>query len=343
VTQVHNNRVPALPPSIEVRNIISQVGSEQTDKYSILTFPTHERYETGLAKTGHDFYAFRSEGLKEWNKDYAELPDNYYLLPKDSLYNGIQFDFILSQSKFGQFQTAKLLQEKLGIPIVSLEHTLPTSVLKPEWLVEIKQMSGDVDVFISEFSRDEWGIDGINTEVVHHGVDSKLFSPLKVEKQPYALSVVNDFINRDYCCNYSGWERITEGLETKILGDNGELGQPAESVEKLVEEYNQAKVFLNTSTVSPVPTALLEAMACGCAVVTTATCMIPEIVKHGENGMISNNENELREYIDQLMDDEDLRNKLGKAARETIVKDFSEDKFTNKWNKIFDYAYGVKK
>ena len=94
---------------------------------------------------------------------------------------------------------------------------------------------------------------------------------------------------------------------------------------------------------SPVPTALLEAMACGCAIVTTATCMIPEIVKHGENGMISNNEDELSEYIDQLMDDEDLRNKLGKAARETIVKDFSEDKFTDKWNKIFDYAYGVKK
>ena len=84
----------------------------------------------------------------------------------------------------GPQQTAKVMQEKLGIPIVSLEHTLPTSVLKPEWLAEIKQMSGDVDVFISEFSRDEWGIESINPEVVHHGVDSKLFRSLKIEKQP---------------------------------------------------------------------------------------------------------------------------------------------------------------
>ena len=341
MTSSNRIRVPALPPSVETRNIISKVGEETKDKYTILTFPTHERYETNLSKTGHDFYAFRSEGLKDWNTDYADLPSNYYLLPKDSVYNGIQFDFILSQSKFGQFQTAKLLQERLGLPIVSLEHTLPTSNVKPEWLEEIRTMSGDIDVFISEFSRDAWGIQSSTTEVVHHGVDSKLFSPVDITDEPYVLSVVNDFKNRDYCCNYFGWKRITDGLETKIVGDNGELGQPAESVEKLVEEYNTAQVFLNTSTVSPVPTALLEAMSCGRAIVTTATCMIPEIVKNGENGFISNDEEELRGYVEQLLGDEELRTKLGNAARETILTDFSEKMFIDSWNNIFDAAYGV--
>ena len=69
--------------------------------------------------------------------------------------------------------------------------------------------------------------------------------------------------------------------------------------------------------------------------------MIPEIIVNGVNGFISNDENELREYAQQLLDDKELREKLGKAARETVVRDFSEEKFIDNWNKTFDKAYGV--
>ena len=84
-------------------------------------------------------------------------------------------------------------------------------------------------------------------------------------------------------------------------------------------------------------------MACGSAVVSTATCMIPEIIEHGVNGMISNDESELRSYIEQLLSDKDLREKIGKAARETILKKFTEESFLNNWNKIFAKAYEVLK
>ena len=153
--------------------------------------------------------------------------------------------------------------------------------------------------------------------------------------------MVNDFVNRDYCCNYSGWQRITENFETRLVGKTEGLSKPAASVKELAEEYNTAQIFLNTSTISPVPTCLLEAMSCGSAVVTTATCMIPEIIENGVNGFMSNDEEELKGYIKQLLDDEDLRNKMGKAARETILTDFSESKFIDTWNNIFDKAHGV--
>lgn len=275
------------------------------EKLNILTFPTHERYETQLCKTGHNFYAFNANDLKDWNESYAPFPENYHVLPKDAIYQGIKYDLILSQSKFGQFQMSELINKRLEIPLVSLEHTLPTSILNPEWVAQIRNMSGDINVFISEFSRDTWDIKtSPQTEVIHHSVDSELFKPSDVAQVPHVLSVVNDFANRDYCCNYSGWQRITGGLKVKLVGENEGLSEPAASLGELVEEYNKAQVFLNTSTVSPVPTSLLEAMACGCAVVTTATCMIPEIIKHGENGMMSNDEDELRGYIDQLLADD---------------------------------------
>ena len=342
MAKTFNVKVPEIAPNRLVKRDMSKSFGEP-EKYIILTFAAHERYQSQLAKTGHNFYLFQSDGVKNWNNDYAPLPDNHYILPRETLYKGLSFDMILSHSKFGQFQMSELINKNLGLPIISLEHTVPTPHLKQEWLNEIKNMTGDIDVFISEYSKGVWELNTDEYEIVHHSVDTEIFKPRSVEKKPYVLSVVNDFINRDYCCNYSGWVRITEGLDTRIVGDNGEIGSPADSVEDLVNEYNSAQVFLNTSTFSPLPSVVLEAMACGSAVVSTATCMIPEIIEHGVNGMISNDESELRSYIEQLLSDKDLREKIGKAARETILKKFTEESFLNNWNKIFAKAYEVSK
>lgn len=342
MAKTFNVKVPEIAPNRLVKRDMSKSFGEP-EKYNILTFAAHERYQSQLAKTGHNFYLFQSDGVKKWNNDYAPLPDNHYILPRETLYKGLSFDMILSHSKFGQFQMSELINKNLGLPIISLEHTVPTPNLKQEWLDEIKNMTGDIDVFISEYSKGVWDLNTNGYEIVHHSVDTETFKPRSIEKKPYVLSVVNDFVNRDYCCNYSGWVRITEGLETRLVGDNGDIGSPASSVDDLVNEYNSAQVFLNTSTFSPIPSVVLEAMACGSAVVSTATCMIPEIIEHGVNGMISNDESELRSYIEQLLSDKSLREKIGRAARETILNKFTEESFLNNWNKIFAKAYEVSK
>jgi glycosyltransferase involved in cell wall biosynthesis len=87
------------------------------------------------------------------------------------------------------------------------------------------------------------------------------------------------------------------------------------------------------------PTAILEAMACGKPIVSTATCSIPSFIKHGENGFLTNDEEEFRGYIRQLLDDKDLRAKMGQAARETVLDVFSEQKYIDNWNKIFTTVY----
>lgn len=312
-------------------------------KYNIITFDTHERYQTQLCKTGHNFYAFRYDGCKEWDETYAKIPSNYYMLPKNTMPNGIQYDFILSQSKFGQFQMAKQIQRVFNLPIISLEHTLPIPSWPNQQTEAFRQMNGDINVFISEYSCKEWKMNG---QIIHHSVDTDLFNKREEEgiriPKDKILSVVNDFINRDYCCNFKGWQRITDGLPTKVIGNTPGLSKPAASIGELVEEYQQCKVFLNTSTISPVPTALLEAMACGCAVVSTATCMIPEIIKNGHNGFISNDEAELRHHLEKLLYDEALRTSIGENARKTILDRFSENKFLDKWNQTFDKIYGAK-
>jgi glycosyltransferase involved in cell wall biosynthesis len=322
-----------------VDRIISITNRPKKSKYDILTFPTHERYETQLCKTGHEFYSFSLNNTKKWNEKQTSIPSNYHILPESQICGFIEYDFILVQSKFWQYQVAQQINQLLSVPIVCLEHTTPTpQTINEQQFAEMKNMKGDVNVFISDFSKKKWQIDGI---VIHHGLDTDKFAPSESSKKSHILTVANDFKNRDYCLNYSGWKRVTNGLETKLVGETEGLSKPASSVEELVNEYNDCGVYFNSSTLSPIPMSLLEAMSCGCAVVSTATCMIPEIIKNGENGFISNDEDELKKYILQVLHDEELRKTLGENARKTILEKFSESKFVDEWNKLFDKIYEV--
>lgn len=312
---------------------------KKKDKYNIITFDTHERFQTELAKTGHNFYAFRYDNCKIWNETFSKIPDNYYIMPNNTIPNGIDFDFILSQSKFGQLQVAKQIQSAFKIPIISVEHTVPTKDLNPQQVEMMKSLRGDINVFITEYARSEWGYDG---QIVENSIDYETFKPLNlINDQKYILTVANDFVKRDYCLNYKGWQRITEGLPVKLVGDTPGLSKASESIEDLVKEYNSCAVYLNTSTESQLPTVLLEAMACGKPVVTTATCSIPSFVKHGENGFLSNDESALRKYLELLLENDELREKMGKKAREIITQRFSHERFINSWNNVFNKAYGV--
>ncbi len=306
---------------------------------NILCSPTHERYESNLAKTGHNFYGFTAVesdgravvGMKPWNDKFAKRPTNYHLIGNKLPIN-VDFDLVLSQNKFGQYQNLAPIASALQIPLISLEHTLPIPGWRPEALEQCRASRGDRDIFISEYSCGEWGMTG---EVIEHGLDTTLFSPLNYPREKRCLSVVNDWINRDYCCGFNIWREVIEGFPFFVLGDTAGLSKPATSIQHLVSEYNKSLIFVNTSTISPVPTVLLEAMACGCAVVSTATCMIPEIITDGVDGFISNDVSVLRNRIELLLSSPELAIKMGQAARDKIVARFSLERFVKDWNRVF--------
>ena len=324
--------------------VIRRATRKDDEPLNILTFPTHERYQTNIAETGHNFYLWQGKGINPWKSEYSPVPKGHTLLNPTrgdaQIPDYVDIDLVLSQNKFGQFQIAEQIAKQLKCPLVSLEHTLPMESWSNSQLVQMRYMRGDINLFISEYSRNKWGWNENEASVVHHGVDTELFSPSNnTQRDAKVLSVVNDWINRDWCCGFKLWREITnypEGnMPLRVLGDTPGLSAPAESTEHLIEEYRHSRIFLNTSLISPVPTCLLEAMSCGCAVVTTSTCMIPEIIKNGENGYISDDPTKLREYIQRLLSDEKLATELGMAARETVTNNFSLDSFVNKWNEVF--------
>lgn len=308
---------------------------------NILTVPTHERFETGLAKTGHNFYAITSPHTKTWEEKYGKCPENYRVFDMkngQNFPNHIEFDLAISQNKFGQYHLLAPIVNKFRIPLISLEHTLPV----PQWDLNTRrqmiEMRGDVNVFISDYSVDMWGFNPNDSDVkvIRHAVDTELFKPLELARHNRILTVANDFINRDWCLNFGQFTRVTQGLPVQIVGDTPGLSKPASSTEELVQFYNTARVYLNTAHISPIPTSLLEAMACGCACVSIRSAAIPEYIQDGQNGLLAGSDKEMRACLEFLLNNEKEAQRLGLAARQTILEKCTMSRFTQEWNDLFD-------
>ena len=87
-------------------------------------------------------------------------------------------------------------------------------------------------------------------------------------------------------------------------------------------------VFVHPSLRDGMPNAVLEAMACEKAVVATPVGGILDVVKDGENGILIpvNDEDALANAMNEVLNNAELRNRLGKAARQTIINGFSLQK-----------------
>ena len=324
---------------------ITQKIFRNKQKLNILCAPTHETYNSALALTGHTFYCLYRPEWKVWNEVFRPCPDNYILLKDGEIPQELDFDCVLSEQKVGQFQFFQPLAQHYKIPLISVEHTAPPPWYTSIQLKQLKDMRGDINVFITDWSRNQWKWTPEESEVIYHGIDSEIFKPNPtITRQPFILSVVNQFSRpiRHWCCNFPLWRESIQGLPWRHLGaDDEPFSKPAKDLKDLILHYQSAQIFINTSLVSPVPMALLEAASCGCAIITTKTSDIPNIFTHGENCLMGNDPKELHDFGELFLKDTKLREKLGAAARKLVQERFPMDKFVNSWNQMFARAISL--
>ena len=319
----------------KIGSIIRHATRKETDKYNCLTFPTHERYQSNLGGTFCDYYMLQgTPGVKEngWITKYAPMPKNHILLDRrdnvlESIPSWLNADFVLGQHRFGQAQTALQLAKHFSIKSIILEHTTVTNDNLRAAIPQLKEQRADVNVFISKSSCEAWGWDlnDPSVRIIEHGVDSKLFKPnANMKKEPYVLCVVNDWVNRGDILGWDIFNRVVgKEIPVRVLGDNPGISQPPQHVYELVQEYNRASIFYNTSRHSPIPCVLLEAMACELPVVSTDNYLISEVIENGVNGYKTNSESEQLQHIKRLLQDKDEREELGENARKPILEKFS--------------------
>jgi len=100
--------------------------------------------------------------------------------------------------------------------------------------------------------------------------------------------------------------------------------------------YEKASIFVLSSKKEGFPNVLIEAMSMGCAVVSFDCPYGPaEIIEDGVNGILVENQNQekLKQAIEKLMSEENLRDRLSKEAIEVKEK-YSLDKIVKEWENI---------
>lgn len=327
-----------------IKQILHKALRKPTDRLNVITFSTHEGYQTNLRNVNANFYCFDGGGFKIWNRASRPVPNNHYIIPLPTSENLIQFlplgtmyDLVFSQNNHVHFNQAYQLSRQLNIPLINLQHCLPQTK-DPKYINQIKGMRADIDVFITDFSRDEWGWGENEARVVKHGMDTDLFTDQDKRRNINVLSVVNDFINRDAQVGYSVWKETVGGFTTRVLGETPGLSVGAKDNDELVDAYNTCGVFLNTATSSPIPMSLMEAMSCGAPCVSLWNPMIATVIRHGENGLIAKDVGGLRAGLKYMLENPELAKKMGNEARHDIIKYYSLQRFTDDWDALFQDA-----
>lgn len=103
---------------------------------------------------------------------------------------------------------------------------------------------------------------------------------------------------------------------------------PYTEQEQLPLLYHLLDVLVLPSLRDGLPNALLEGMACGCAVVATEVGGIPDVIRPGENGVLvpPGEVNALAAAISELIQSPERRAALGQAARQTILEQFTPER-----------------
>jgi glycosyltransferase involved in cell wall biosynthesis len=104
--------------------------------------------------------------------------------------------------------------------------------------------------------------------------------------------------------------------------------------------FQRAKTLLMPSTSEGLPTAMLEAMACGCVPVVSDVGNITDAADHEQNSMVIKTWDDIDSFTkatDRLISDSEFRNRLAKNGRKTVEERYTPFKQAEIVEQIFQY------
>lgn len=106
----------------------------------------------------------------------------------------------------------------------------------------------------------------------------------------------------------------------------------------LISFYYRADVFVAPSVwEEPFGLSILEAMAAKTPVIATRKGGIPLLIKHNVNGLFvrARNSQKIAETCNQLLKNDERRQKMGEAARKTVEEQFTWKKIAQKYDRLY--------
>jgi len=204
----------------------------------------------------------------------------------------------------------------------------------------------------------EYGVNPNEVTVIGNGVDETIFTPIKNKTEDRYILYTGrlgyrkglfDLIDcgKYICEKYPDVTFVIPGKGALL----GKLQKRVEEIdlqerfkflgyvdrERLINLYQNATIHVIPSHYEGLPTVLLEAMACGLPVVATAVSGNLDVLSHGENGILISPKKpkEMADAVSMLLDDDEMRRILGKAARRTIEERYTWDRTCQKILKVY--------
>ena len=99
--------------------------------------------------------------------------------------------------------------------------------------------------------------------------------------------------------------------------------------------YSKADVFVSASTSETQGLTFIESMACSTPIICRHDDCLDGVLIEGKTGFGYDTEEEFIDYLNQILDNEKLRDKMGKNCKQLVDENYTEDSFANKIEKIY--------
>lgn len=231
---------------------------------------------------------------------------------------------------YEQFRFALMMKMPFAFKLITYVNSLISY-----WMADAVIISSEIG---REFIRTCFKVPASKITVVYNYVDTDIFKPLghekisnkilfvgRLEKEKNLFNLLNAIRQTPYHLDIVGEGRLRRELEEYIkrYSIHARLMGTVPN-KRLPELYHQYPVYILPSLCEGMPKTLLEAMACGTAVIGTNIEGINNLITHEKNGYLCTVlSDSIRDAVQKVMSDSLLRERLGNAAREFILQNNS--------------------
>ena len=206
-----------------------------------------------------------------------------------------------------------------------------------------------------------FGFSDNNIIVIRNGIELPKEIPPKKEKDIFIIgSMGRMFPVKDYPLMVEVAREVkkeTGKIRFELAGDGPDMEKVSNLVERfglenvfilkgyvedITEYYRNIDLYINTSVHEGIPMTVLEAMSYGIPVIAPEIGGIKEIIKNGSEGFLVNGRDPkkyAKECI-QLLNDKLLWRKMGDTARDTVKREFTNERMAKEYQQMYsDVAY----
>jgi glycosyltransferase involved in cell wall biosynthesis len=245
--------------------------------------------------------------------------------------------------------TVWLASVRAGIPVYFVQD-IETSYYRDNLAMQYRVLESYRHEFrymtISSWNRDRLRELGLDATLIPPGIDLENFRPLPgaARRLDRVLALGRSHPLKNLPLTLKAWRSLPEprpelclfGIEPELASEGGIRYVEAPSDDEVNHLLNEATVFVQTSRHEGFCLPPLEAMATGAAVVCTDAHGNRDFCRDGENCLMPEaNPDAVRAAIAKLLEDPELRARLGDAGIETAA-DYAWERRIDKLEAFFD-------